>query len=573
MSAPMPDRPHVPPRRRARRACVRSGEISARELVQASLDRIEELNPQLNAFVDVFAEEALAEADGDRRRRPAAVRRRADRDQEQPRGRGQAADARGRVHGRLRRAVTTTTSCAGCATAGFVIVGTTTLPEWGILPVTEARRFGPTRNPWDLDAHAGRLERRQRGGGRRRAWSRSRTATTAAARPASRPPAAGSSASSRSAAASRWRPRSATSFLVAGRRADAARSRRPRSCSTSSAGYELGDAYWAPPPAEPFAAQAARERRAGCGSRSRRCRRSRTARSTRSCAQAARDAGRAARVARPRGRRGRPAVARRRRSCEMFTAVLRPAGLRCRSPSPGWSPAASRRPRTWSRSAGRSASCAKEHRLASRRRCATVQLQASPARSSAWIERLRRARHAGARRGAGDARHDRPAAPTTRWATFARSGHFTPFTAAVNITGQPAISAAAVPRATTACRSASSSSASPRGEGALLALAAQLEAARPGRDRRAGAGVGSQHGSPRSDAVRAAPCRRAEVGEARTCPRSCAATPSWVTVEARARAARRRTPLGRATIGRGTPRRRAVGTDEPSTLRRRSSTR
>ena len=34
--------------------------------------------------------------------------------------------------------------------AGFVIVGTTTLPEYGILPVSEARIFGPTRNPWDL---------------------------------------------------------------------------------------------------------------------------------------------------------------------------------------------------------------------------------------------------------------------------------------------------------------------------------------------------------------------------------------------------------------------------------------
>src|SRR5439155_18515920 len=34
--------------------------------------------------------------------------------------------------------------------AGFVIVGTTTLPEWGILPVSQARRFGPTNNPWDV---------------------------------------------------------------------------------------------------------------------------------------------------------------------------------------------------------------------------------------------------------------------------------------------------------------------------------------------------------------------------------------------------------------------------------------
>jgi amidase len=32
---------------------VRAGELSARELVQTSLDRIEELNPALNAFVQI----------------------------------------------------------------------------------------------------------------------------------------------------------------------------------------------------------------------------------------------------------------------------------------------------------------------------------------------------------------------------------------------------------------------------------------------------------------------------------------------------------------------------------------
>jgi amidase len=39
--------------------------------------------------------------------------------------------------------------------AGFVIVGKTTLPEMGILPTTEPRRFGATRNPWDLDRTPG----------------------------------------------------------------------------------------------------------------------------------------------------------------------------------------------------------------------------------------------------------------------------------------------------------------------------------------------------------------------------------------------------------------------------------
>ena len=42
---------------------VRSGEVSARELVELSLERIEELNPALNAFVEVDAERALAAAE------------------------------------------------------------------------------------------------------------------------------------------------------------------------------------------------------------------------------------------------------------------------------------------------------------------------------------------------------------------------------------------------------------------------------------------------------------------------------------------------------------------------------
>ncbi len=39
--------------------------------------------------------------------------------------------------------------------AGFVIVGKTKLPEMGILPTTEPRRFGPTHNPWALDRTPG----------------------------------------------------------------------------------------------------------------------------------------------------------------------------------------------------------------------------------------------------------------------------------------------------------------------------------------------------------------------------------------------------------------------------------
>ncbi|HEU4977129.1 MAG TPA: amidase [Baekduia sp.] len=129
-------------------ALVRSGELSARELVQSSLDRIEELNPTINAFVDVYADEALAEAGaigaGDPRPFagvPIAIK-----------------NNRGVAGKRLTFAADFIGDFAAPADhnvvrrlreAGFVIVGSTTLPEWGILPTTETRRFGPTRNPWD----------------------------------------------------------------------------------------------------------------------------------------------------------------------------------------------------------------------------------------------------------------------------------------------------------------------------------------------------------------------------------------------------------------------------------------
>ena len=34
--------------------------------------------------------------------------------------------------------------------AGVIALGKTSTPEFGIVPVTEPERFGPTRNPWDL---------------------------------------------------------------------------------------------------------------------------------------------------------------------------------------------------------------------------------------------------------------------------------------------------------------------------------------------------------------------------------------------------------------------------------------
>jgi amidase len=135
-------------------AMVRSGELSARELVQISLDRIEELNPTLNAFVDIDGERALASAEaiasGDER--PFAGVPIAIKNNRPVQGlrltygcslmEHNMCDYDHNITRRLKQ-------------AGFVIVGTTTLPEYGILPTSEARLFGPTRNPWDLDRTPG----------------------------------------------------------------------------------------------------------------------------------------------------------------------------------------------------------------------------------------------------------------------------------------------------------------------------------------------------------------------------------------------------------------------------------
>jgi amidase len=133
---------------------VRSGEISARELVQTSLERIEELNPMLNAFVQVDAEGALAMADeiapGDERPFagvPIAIKNnRPVKGLRLTYGCSLMADHVAPYDHNITRRV---------RDAGFVIVGTTTLPEYGILPVSEARIFGPTRNPWDLQRTPG----------------------------------------------------------------------------------------------------------------------------------------------------------------------------------------------------------------------------------------------------------------------------------------------------------------------------------------------------------------------------------------------------------------------------------
>jgi amidase len=133
---------------------VRGGEVSARELVEASLRRIDELQPMVNAFTHVAYESALAAADaikpGDPRPYagvPIAIKdNRPVEGMPLTMGSGLFGEFVPRHDAFLVRRL---------RNAGFVIVGKTSMPEMGILPTTEPRRFGPTRNPWNIDRTPG----------------------------------------------------------------------------------------------------------------------------------------------------------------------------------------------------------------------------------------------------------------------------------------------------------------------------------------------------------------------------------------------------------------------------------
>lgn len=136
-------------------AMVRAGEVSARELVEAALGAIERRNPGLNAFVTVCGERALAEADtvgaGDPRPLcgvPVGIKDLLSATEGVPTTEGSLGfpdwvAAHDSAHVRRLRE------------AGAIIVGKTNTPELGLRPVTENRRFGATRNPWNTELSAG----------------------------------------------------------------------------------------------------------------------------------------------------------------------------------------------------------------------------------------------------------------------------------------------------------------------------------------------------------------------------------------------------------------------------------
>jgi amidase len=131
---------------------IRVGQVSSVELVRQTLDRIDALNPRLQAFVSVF-EQAIAAArrkDRDRRRSrsdpplfhgvPLGIK-----DLNVVRWKTTRYGSRAVPH--LPLPVDDHT-VAPLRRAGFVIVGKLTTSEFGAMPVTEPDIHPPTRNPW-----------------------------------------------------------------------------------------------------------------------------------------------------------------------------------------------------------------------------------------------------------------------------------------------------------------------------------------------------------------------------------------------------------------------------------------
>ncbi len=132
---------------------VRTKQIKPSELVDGAMERIERLNPQLNAVVTPMFEQARATVSGALPDGPftgvpfllkdlgasyAGVT--------QSQGSAFAKDMVSPFDSELTRRY---------KAAGLVIAGKTNTPEFGLVPTTEPVLFGPTRNPWDTGRSTG----------------------------------------------------------------------------------------------------------------------------------------------------------------------------------------------------------------------------------------------------------------------------------------------------------------------------------------------------------------------------------------------------------------------------------
>jgi aspartyl-tRNA(Asn)/glutamyl-tRNA(Gln) amidotransferase subunit A len=142
----------------ARRVCAR--ELTAAAVTDAALARIDEVNPVLNAFVAINADDARAQA--------AAIDARIDAGEDVgplagiPIGVKDLEDAAGFITTRGSIVTSGAEPCTEDATevarlraAGCVVIGKTNTPEAGWIGDTFNPVFGATKNPWNTDRSPG----------------------------------------------------------------------------------------------------------------------------------------------------------------------------------------------------------------------------------------------------------------------------------------------------------------------------------------------------------------------------------------------------------------------------------
>jgi amidase len=229
---------------------VRKKEVKPVELIDAAIEKIERLNPNLNAVITPLFEQARKAASGDLPQGPFT-------------GAPYLLKDIGAVLGGVRMTMGTaflkdfvpdhdSELVLRLKRAGLVIVGKTSTPELGILPTTESHFLGRTRNPWNLDRTTG--------------GSSGGSAAAVAARivPAAHANDGGGSIRIPASCCGVFglKPTRARNPLgpdlgdmYGGLVAEHAVTRSVRDSAAlldATSGPDIGDPYWAPPPARPF---------------------------------------------------------------------------------------------------------------------------------------------------------------------------------------------------------------------------------------------------------------------------------------------------------------------------------
>ncbi len=132
---------------------LKEGKTSAVEVTQAYLDRIDQLNPQLNVYITVLRNEALTAAkESDERRAagqslgvldgiPLAVK-------DNMSTKGQRTTAGSKILENYQPLYDATV-IKKLKTAGAIILGKTNMDEFAMGSSTENSAYGPSKNPWD----------------------------------------------------------------------------------------------------------------------------------------------------------------------------------------------------------------------------------------------------------------------------------------------------------------------------------------------------------------------------------------------------------------------------------------